>query len=232
MNDTPALKLSWFDWFLIGGVTVTSIITSAFAERFDWLGLIINITGIINLVLCAKGNLINYFFGIIYNALYVYVAFSSKLYADSAIYMLYYLPMQFVGWANWKKHRSKESGAVITRHLTMKTAALLIAIAAVLVPLFARILSLPAIGDAQPWADSATTVASIIAMYMMVKAYVEQWYIWLVLDVIQSIKWLVETIRGGEHAAMMLIMFLFFTANAIYGLIQWNRLEKSENSRK
>lgn len=97
MNKTPALKLSWFDWFLIGGVTVTSIITSAFAERFDWLGLIINITGIINLVLCAKGNLINYFFGIIYNALYVYVAFSTKLYADSAIYMLYYLPMQEIG---------------------------------------------------------------------------------------------------------------------------------------
>jgi nicotinamide mononucleotide transporter len=126
MNKTSALKLHWFDWFLILGVTITSIITSAFAERFDWLGLIINITGIINLVLCAKGNLINYFFGIIYNALYIYVAFSTKLYADSAIYMLYYLPMQFIGWANWKKNRSKESGAVITRRLTMKTAALLI----------------------------------------------------------------------------------------------------------
>jgi nicotinamide mononucleotide transporter len=232
MTNTPALKLSWFDWFLILGVTTTSIITSAFAENFDWLGLIINITGIINLVLCAKGNLINYFFGIIYNALYVYVAFSTKLYADSAIYLLYYLPMQFVGWANWKKNQSKESGAVITRRLTIKSAALLLAIAAVLVPLFAWILSLPAIGDAQPWADSATTVASIIAMYMMVKAYVEQWYIWLLLDLIQSVKWLIETIRGGEHAAMMLIMFLFFTANAIYGLIQWNRLEKSENNRK
>ena len=120
----------------------------------------------------------------------------------------------------------------MVRQLTLRSAAMLIAIAAVLVPLFARILSLPAIGDAQPWADSATTVASIIAMYMMVKAYVEQWYIWLVLDLIQSVKWLVETIRGGEHAAMMLIMFLFFTANAIYGLIQWNRLEKSESNRK
>ena len=66
----------------------------------------------------------------------------------------------------------------------------------------------------------------------MVKAYVEQWYIWLLLDLIQSVKWLIETIRGREHAAMMLIMFLFFTANAIYGLIQWSRLEKSENNRK
>ena len=97
-----------------------------------------------------------------------------------------------------EENQNKESGAVITRRLTMKSAALLIAIAAVLVPLFAWILALPVIGDAQPWADSATTVASIIAMYMMVKAYVEQWYIWLVLDVIQSVKWLVETIRGGN----------------------------------
>ena len=224
MEKADTLKFGFFDWFLIIGVTVLSIITSAFADKFDWIGLIINITGIINLVLCAKGNILNYVFGIVYNALYVWVAFKTQLYADSAIYMFYYLPMQFVGWFNWKRNSNAESGAVIVNHLKRRTALVMLAIAAVLIPLFAYVLALPAIGDSQPWADSATTVASILAMYMMVKAIAEQWYIWMTLDLLQTVKWAIATVRGEEHAAMMLIMFAFFLANAIYGLIQWNKL--------
>ena len=224
MND--AQRLNAFDLFLILGTTAVSIASSLLGDGWDTLGFIVAVTGIINLVLCAKGNLWNYLFGIIYNAIYVYIAWHSKLYADSAIYLLYYLPMQFVGWAQWKKNQNLDSGAVNAVHLTRKTALVLLAVAIVLIPLFAWILSRPAIGDAQPWLDATTTVVSILAMYMMVKAIAEQWYIWVVLDAVQVIKWTVATIRGEEHAALMLVMFAFFLANAVYGLIQWNRLAR------
>ena len=218
--------LNWFDWFLILGTTVVSIASSLLGEGWDTLGFIVAVTGIINLVLCAKGNIWNYLFGIIYNAIYVYIAWKSRLYADSAIYLLYYLPMQFLGWAHWKKNQNQEDGAVNARHLDRKTALVLLAIAAVLIPLFAWVLSRPFIADSQPWLDSVTTVVSILAMYMMVKAIAEQWYIWIVLDAVQVIKWTVATLRGEEHAALMLVMFAFFLANAVYGLIQWNGLAR------
>ena len=218
--------LNWFDWFLILGTTVVSIASSLLGEGWDTLGFIVAVTGIINLVLCAKGNIWNYLFGIIYNAIYVYIAWISRLYADSAIYLLYYLPMQFLGWAHWKKNQNQEDGAVNARHLDRKTALVLLAIAAVLIPLFAWLLSRPFIADSQPWLDSVTTVVSILAMYMMVKAIAEQWYIWIVLDGVQVVKWAVATANGEKHAALMLVMFAFFLANAVYGLIQWNGLAK------
>ena len=226
MERNNALKLNWFDWFLILGTTLVSIASSLLGEGWDTLGFIVAVTGIVNLVLCAKGNIWNYTFGIVYNAIYVYIAWHSKLYADSAIYLLYYLPMQFVGWAQWKKNQNQVSGAVNATHLTGKMALTLLAAAAVLIPIFAWILGLPAIGDSQPWLDATTTVISILAMFMMVKAIAEQWYIWIVLDAVQTVKWLIATIRGDEHAALMLVMFAFFLANAIYGLIQWNGLAK------
>ena len=218
--------LNWFDWFLILGTTAVSIASSLLGDGWDTLGFIVAVTGIINLVLCAKGNIWNYLFGIIYNAIYVYIAWKSRLYADSAVYLAYYLPMQFVGWAHWKKNQNQESGAVNARHLDRKTALVLLALAAVLIPLFAWILSRPFIADSQPWLDSVTTVVSILAMYMMVKAIAEHWYIWIVLDAVQVVKWTVATVRGEEHAALMLVMFAFFLANAVYGLIQWNGLAK------
>ncbi|MBR6423900.1 MAG: nicotinamide mononucleotide transporter [Bacteroidales bacterium] len=221
-----AIKLNGFDWFLILGTTAVSIASSLLGEGWDTLGFIVAVTGIVNLVLCAKGNIWNYAFGVIYNAIYVYIAWKSKLYADSAIYLLYYLPMQFAGWAHWKKNQNQDSGAVNARHLDRKTALVLLALAAVLIPLFAWLLSRPFIGDSQPWLDSVTTVVSILAMYMMVKAIAEQWYIWILLDAAQVVKWTIATIRGEEHAALMLVMFAFFLANAVYGLIQWNGLAK------
>ncbi|MBO4842148.1 MAG: nicotinamide mononucleotide transporter [Bacteroidales bacterium] len=224
MKNTPALN--WFDWFLILGTTAVSIVSSLLGDGWDTLGFIVAVTGIINLVLCARGNIWNYLFGIIYNAIYVYISWKSRLYADSAIYLLYYLPMQFVGWFSWKKNQNQDSGAVNAVHLDKRTALILLAAAAVLIPVFAWILGLPAIGDAQPWLDAATTVVSILAMYMMVKAIAEQWYIWIALDAAQVIKWTIATVRGEEHAALMLVMFAFFLANAVYGLIQWNGLAK------
>ena len=229
MNN--ALKLNAFDYFLILGTTAVSIASSLLGEGWDTIGFIVAVTGIINLVLCAKGNIWNYAFGIVYNAIYVYIAWKSRLYADSAIYLLYYLPMQFIGWFSWKKNQNQESGAVNAVHLTRQTALVLLLVAAVLIPVFAWILGLPAIGDSQPWLDSVTTVISILAMYMMVKAIAEQWYIWIVLDAVQVVKWLIATVRGEEHAALMLVMFAFFLANAVYGLIQWNGLAKQASAR-
>ena len=226
-----ALSLNWFDWFLIIGPTVVSAVSSVVAGNWDTLGFIVAVTGIINLVLCARGNIWNYAFGIVYNAIYVYISWKSRLYADSAIYLLYYLPMQFIGWFSWKKNQNQESGAVNAVHLTRRTALVLLLVAAVLIPVFAWILGLPAIGDSQPWLDATTTVVSILAMYMMVKAIAEQWYIWIVLDAVQVVKWTIATIRGEDHAALMLVMFAFFLANAVYGLIQWNGLAKQASAR-
>ena len=83
-----ALSLNWFDWFLIIGTTVVSAVSSVVAGNWDTLGFIVAVTGIINLVLCARGNIWNYAFGIVYNAIYVYISWKSRLYADSAIYLL------------------------------------------------------------------------------------------------------------------------------------------------
>ena len=226
-----ALSLNGFDWFLIIGTTLVSAVSQLVSGSWDTLGFIVAVTGIINLVLCARGNIWNYAFGIVYNAIYVYISWKSRLYADSAIYLLYYLPMQFIGWFSWKKNQNQESGAVNAVHLTRKTALVLLLAAAVLIPVFAWILGLPAVGDSQPWLDATTTVVSILAMYMMVKAIAEQWYIWIVLDAVQVVKWTIATIRGEEHAALMLVMFAFFLATAVYGLIQWNGLAKQASAR-
>lgn len=231
MEKTKAFRLNAFDWFLILGTTLVSIFTCLVWDK-DMSGFVMAVTGVVNLVLVARGNLWNYAFGIVYNAIYIYVAWRTRYYADAAFYLLYYLPMQFVGWFSWKKNQNADSGAVEVKHLTGKMALVLLAVAAVLIPFFAWLLSRPFIGDAQPWLEATTTAISFVAMFMMVRAIAEQWYIWILLDTFQVVKWVMAVADGQEHAVASLVLFAFALANAVYGLIQWNGLARQASDRQ
>jgi nicotinamide mononucleotide transporter len=52
-----------FDWLLILGVISANIIYSVLENDFDVVGSLAGITGVVCVVLVAKGNILNYFFG-------------------------------------------------------------------------------------------------------------------------------------------------------------------------
>jgi len=221
--------LSFFDYFLIVGVVVTSVAYSLVTKEFDILGFIASFTGLVCVVLVAKGNIINYVFGFINVSLYAYISFKSQLYGDAALNALYYVPMQIIGWLSWsKKKQVEDETKVKARRMTFRQIIILFAVCVASVALCGFILD--KVGDPQPYKDSATTVLSIIAMYLMVKAYTEQWLLWIVTNVISVAMWLILTVRGEAHAEMMVIMWVFYLANSINGLIQWRKLARSESN--
>lgn len=60
-----------------------------------------------------------------------------------------------------------------------------------------------------PLADSFTTALSVVAMWMLAKKYVEQWLVWIVIDIVS--------------AALYVYKDLPFTASlyALYAVIAW-----------
>lgn len=212
-----------FDWFLILGVIISNILHMALTDTLDLLGSIAGISGVICVVLVAKRNILNYLFGLVNVALYALISYKAELYGDAALNALYYLPMQFVGWFLWlKKRENKESVTIVSRRFTIKQRVLLFSISAALVLVVAIILDY--FGDPQPLKDSATTVLSVIAMLLMVRAFMEQWMLWVAVNIISIIMWSVAFANGEEHSLLMVIMWLFYLANSINGWINWARL--------
>ena len=212
-----------FDWFLILGVIISNILHMALTDTLDLLGSIAGISGVICVVLVAKRNILNYLFGLVNVALYALISYKAELYGDSALNALYYLPMQFVGWFLWlKKRENKESVTIVSRRFTIKQRVLLFSISAALVLVVAIILDY--FGDPQPLKDSATTVLSVIAMLLMVRAFMEQWMLWVAVNIISIIMWSVAFANGEEHSLLMVIMWFFYLANSINGWINWARL--------
>lgn len=79
---------------------------------------------------------------------------------------------------------------------------------------------LAALGDRMPYVDSFTTTASVVAMWLSVRRYAEQWWIWIAVDVFSVWMWW-DNIQAGNANWATLIMWTVFLANAVYGCIKW-----------
>lgn len=221
--------LTPFDWFLIGGVVILSLLYSLLSGSFDTLGTIAGVTGILCVVLVAKGNIFNYLFGLINVTLYAWISFKAELYGDALLNAFYYLPMQFAGWYSWmRKRNAEESVTIIARRLSRRQRYILAAVSVVTVAAGAVLLNL--LNDPQPVKDSATTILSVIAMFLMVKVYMEQWVLWVVVNVISIVMWSVSYFEGEPHSMLMIIMWIFYLANSVNGWILWVKLSSEGQS--
>jgi nicotinamide mononucleotide transporter len=82
-------------------------------------------------------------------------------------------------------------------------------------------------GDPQPFKDSTTTVLSIVAQALMALAFMEQWVLWIITNVVSVVMWVICVSRGEPHASVMVIMWAFYLMNSINGLRVWLKLSKA-----
>ena len=226
--------LSLYDWFLIIGVIASNIIYSVLSGNVDIVGSVAGIAGVLCVVLVAKGSIWNYLFGIINVSMYAYISYKASLYGDAALNALYYVPMQFIGWWQWRKRGAAVSDAqaeghgvqVKARRFTWNQRALLAIGCAAAVIAVGFILK--HFGDPQPFKDSTTTVLSIIAQALMALAFMEQWALWIITNIVSVVMWCVCVARGEAHAAVMVIMWVFYLLNSINGLRVWLRLSRRQ----
>lgn len=226
MKNTKILNP--FDWFLITGVTLTSLIYSLILvysknESFDTLGFIAGITGLMCVVLCAKRSIYNYFFGIINVSLYAYISYRSGIYGDFVLNAFYYFPMQFIGIYLWKKHKEEDNPLTVeSKRMSNPNRCFLFAFSFAATAITGYLLS-RFTSDPMPYKDSATTVLSIIAMFLMVRAYMEQWFLWIITNVIGIVIWAILAFDGEKSAGLMVIMWIFYLINSINGYIVWRK---------
>ena len=211
---------------------MSNIIYSALTGNVDIFGSVAGIAGVLCVVLVAKGSIWNYLFGIVNVSMYAYISYKAEIYGDAALNALYYFPMQFIGWWQWRKRGAAMSAAeadggdvqVKARRLDWRQRTILFAGCTVAVVAVGFILQY--LGDPQPFKDSTTTVLSLVAQALMALAIMEQWILWIITNVVSVIMWCVCVYRGEAHAAVMVIMWSFYLLNAVNGLRVWQKLSK------
>lgn len=187
------------------------------------IGIIAALTGVICVILTGKGKISSYVFGTINTVLYAYIALGAKYYGEVMLNMLYYLPMNFVGFITWKKYINSETQEVEKRKLTFKCQGIIAILCAICV--YGYGLVLKKLGGSLPFVDSMSTVLSVFAQILCVKRYMEQWLLWIVVDVVTVIMWIAAFFNGGESIATLL-MWSVYLLNAIFMFVKWYKESK------
>lgn len=216
----------WKKWELAWLSIATVIIAGLSVYWGDtWFGIISALTGVWCVILTGKGKRSCYIVGLINTIMYAWISFKSAYYGEVMLNALYYVPMQFVGWYAWSKHINAETTEVDKVKMTGKSLGIWVFIAFLGIGCYGYILQ--GLGGNLPYFDSFTTTLSVLAMIFSVKRYMEQWVLWVLIDVVTVYLWYVDYSLGNDNMATLL-MWVVYLLNAIFQLIKWFREAKVE----
>jgi len=200
-----------------------------YAWSDSFLGLVSSISGMLCVVLVAKGKIVNYYFGIVQTVTYAYISYGYGLYGEAMLNALFYFPIQFIGIYLWSKNRT--DSAVKGEDVKIKQLTKMgwiYTLFSVLVLTIAYGFFLKFLGGNNIWTDSATNVLSVTAQIMMIKRYTEQWLLWISVNILSIFLWINVLLTQGGNDFAMLVMWSAFLVNSIYGYVNWNKLYRKQ----
>ena len=190
------------------------------AQALSSAELVAVILAIAYLLLVIRQNIWCWFCAAISSALYVWLFIGAKLYMESLLYLFYVL-MAIYGYLVWMGVGRESQAIAVTvwsprRHI----------IAITVIVVFAGVTGwwLSKNTDAAyPYVDSATTFAAIWATLLVARKVLENWWYWLVIDVVSVfIYWS----RGLEATTVLFVLYVVLIP---IGLITWTRSYRKDS---
>ncbi len=210
-----AYEIAW----LIGFSTIAIVLSILWKNTlFDFS---VFLTGVLCVVLAAKGNIWTYAFGMFNTFGYAYLAYKNGLYGEMGLNLFFFVPMNVVGYWLWKPEL--EGNYVHMRALDLPRTGLIA---------LACLIGIAGMGYGlehfagqinTPYIDATTNVLSIAATILMVYRYREQWLLYVLLNIFTVLMWSIRTGNGSAEGPLMIVMWSAYLINAVYGYYNWDR---------
>jgi nicotinamide mononucleotide transporter len=176
------------------------------------------ITGLLCVYLAAKNNIWNWPFAIISVSIYIFIFFSTRLYADMGL-QFYFLAMNIYGWYYWSKKPATEKKIPV---VMISRREIVLSVIAVIVFTFILGSVLKYTPASYPFIDSFCTACSLIAQVFLARKVLQNWLIWIFVDVIYVGVYL---FKGLELTA---VMYAIYIGISLLGYIDWNKEYKKQ----
>lgn len=216
-NELQGWKKWEVIWLIIATFTITTL---SIYWKDNLMGIVSATTGVICVVCTGKGKLSAYIFGAVNTFLYAIIAFKARYYGEVMLNAFYYFPLQFYGFYVWSKNMNPITKEVKKIRMNKKNRVILFAFVGIGTLVYGFILD--KMGGNLPYVDGLSTVVSVVAMIISIKMYMEQWMLWIVVDIVTVIMWGVAFINGNDSIATLL-MWVIYLGNAIIMYFKWNK---------
>ncbi|MFH1981734.1 MAG: nicotinamide riboside transporter PnuC [Pseudomonadota bacterium] len=209
----------WLAFLVVaGGVLSAYLATSAFDAT-------VSLSGILCVGLIAIGRREGYLIGL-YNSLsYSILAYGNGLYGEVYLNLLFFVPTGVIGYVMWSRH-TRQDRTVEMRQLGWKQR---FAVAVICIASTVGLGLLLGLNPRQntPFIDATTNVLSVVATFLMMWRYKEQWLLYILLNIVTIGMWFLRFRAGGAAGDLMILMWSLFLLNALFGCWRWHVGTKS-----
>jgi nicotinamide mononucleotide transporter len=186
-------------------------------------------SGILCVGLIAIGRREGYLIGLYNSVSYAILANNNGLFGEVYLNLFFYVPTGVIGYLMWSRHLETDR-IVAMRELTWRRRLIVgVGCLAGTVALGALLARNPS--QNTPFLDATTNVLSVVATFLMMWRYKEQWFFYILLNMVTIVMWLFRVWAGGEAGDLMVLMWTLFLLNAIFGAWRWHRgVEKARQA--
>ena len=192
-------------------------------NELDFLGTAL---GLLYLILEIRENHWMWVVGSIMPLIYIFVLFDKGLYADCGMEVYYFLAGIY-GLLYWLRHRTGQGATQrpLPISVTPTRLRLPLLLLALLLWVLLALFLLHVTDSTVPWLDALTTALSIIGLWMLSRKYIEQWWVWFIVDAISVGLYLYKGIYGRA------LLYTIYTLMVYFGYRQWQRRMRQQESK-
>ncbi len=198
-------------------------------DRENYLTLLASLVGVTSLIFNAKGNPLGQLLMVIFSLIYGIISFGFEYYGEMITYLGMTMPMAVFALISWLKNPYKENKSEVRVNTIGKRELLFMWIGAIPITiLFYFLLEYFNTANIVPSTISVTT--SFIAVYLTFRRSPLFALAYASNDIVLIILWVMASLYDIRYISVV-VCFIAFLLNDIYGYISWQKMKirQSEN---
>ena len=191
------------------------------------LSLIASLIGVTALIFVAKGYVLGQLLSVVFSVLYGIVSYSQAYYGEMITYLGMTGPIALAAFISWMRHPYKDTKEVEVSRLKKKSFVILTLATIAVTTAFYFILK--ALGTASLVVSTVSIATSFFAASL---TFLRSHYYGLAYasnDIVLIVLWVIAAIKDPSYLPMIMC-FVAFLINDIYGFINWKRLSRVQTS--
>lgn len=221
----PFKDLSNFELVLWIVSVLVIVISSIMAGGDAILNTIASVIGVTALIFVAKGYVLGQVLTVVFALFYGIISFFMKYYGEMITYMFMTAPIAIMAVVSWIRHPYEGTKEVQVNRLNRNQVYKIIVFAVIITTAFFFILRW--LNNASLIVSTVSITTSFVASYLTFLRSPYYALAYAANDIVLIILWVIATLKEISYLPMVLCFVMFF-ANDIYGYYNWQRMRKRQ----
>ena len=196
-------------------------------DRNNHFTLVSSLVGVTSLILCAKGNPWGQVLMILFSTFYGFTSYTFSYYGEMITYLCMTLPMSVIALISWLKNPYNGNRSEVKVNTISKCECVFICFLTIIVTIiFYFVLNHFNTANIVPSTISVTT--SFVAVYLTFRRSPYFALAYATNDVVLIVLWVLASIKD-IHYISVVVCFVAFLANDVYGFVNWQRMKKRQS---